>query len=59
MATTLLPTQMRWSEVDWDGAREMGFLPPVIDFVTAEDMTREREREGRPDGDTGKHIVPE
>ena len=47
MPTTRLPTQTQWIEVDWDGAAEMGFLPPVIDFVTAEDMMKERDRDGR------------
>ena len=45
MPTRRLPTQHQWREVDWDGAAEMGFELPRVDFVTAEDMTRERDRE--------------
>jgi len=47
MPPTRLPTQTQWIEVDWDGAAEMGFELPRVDFVTAEDMTRERDRDGR------------
>jgi len=47
MPTTRLPTQTQWIEVDWDGAAEMGFVPPRIDFVTAEELTKERDRDGR------------
>lgn len=40
-----LPTQRHWIDVDWQEATEMGFLPPMIDFVEAEDLTRERDGE--------------
>ena len=43
MPTTRLPTRSEWEQTDWEGAREMGFELPRFDFVTAEDMTKERD----------------
>ena len=43
MPTTRLPTRAEWIEVDWEGAAEMGFEVPRVDFVTAEELTKERE----------------
>ena len=33
--------------VDWEGAREMGFLPPPVDFVTADNLEAKRQEEER------------
>jgi len=33
--------------VDWEGAREMGFLPPRVDFVTADNLEAKRQEEER------------
>ena len=43
MPRTRLPSLSEWDGTDWDEAREMGFLSPRFDFVTAEDMTKERD----------------
>ena len=48
MPTTRLPTLSEWEGMDWEGAREMGFLPPRFDFVTAEELTKERDSERTP-----------
>ena len=45
MPTTRLPTQTQWRDEDWDGAAEMGFELPRVDFVAAEELTKERDRE--------------
>ena len=47
MPTTRLPTRSEWIEVDWEGAEEMGFELPRFNFVTAEDLTKERGRDGQ------------
>ena len=45
MPTTRLPTQTQWRDEDWEGAAEMGFELARVDFVTAEELTKERDRE--------------
>ena len=47
MPTTRLPTQTQWRDEDWEGAAEMGFELPRVGFVTAEELTKERDRDGR------------
>jgi len=45
MPPTRLPTRREMEDTGLDDWISRGYFVPVIDFVTAEDMTRERDRE--------------
>ena len=40
-----MPTLRELLEQDWEQGREMGFLPPTVDFVAADELEAERQEE--------------
>ena len=45
MPTTHLPSLSEWDDTDWEDWVSRGYFVPQLDFVLAEELTRERDRE--------------